>query len=97
MNSLYLKGTKKLQLENHHEILLSYYLMEWRKKEDKKTLYGIQIEKKDGENIETENSGCLSYSQDFVLQLIHKMMENTVTPITMLYVIDDVITEELCS
>ena len=97
MNTLNLEGTKNLKLDNGNEILLSYYLMEWGKKENREMLYGIQIEKKDGENIEVENSGCISHSKGFVLELIHKMMENTVTPITMLYIIDDVITEKLCS
>lgn len=98
MNTLYLEGTKSLRLEDQHEIELSYYLMESRKKGNKEsTLYGIQIQKKDGENLEIENSGCISYSKEIVLQMIHKLMENTVTPITMLYVIDDLITEKLCS
>ncbi|ROR30354.1 hypothetical protein EDD66_1025 [Mobilisporobacter senegalensis] len=97
MSKLYLEGTKNLKLENENEIELSYYLMECRKKDNQETLYGIQIQKKDGEKVEIENSGCISYSKEFVLQMIHKMMEGTVTPITMLYIIDDIMTEKLCS
>lgn len=97
MNALYLEGTKTLKLDEH-EVELSYYLTECRKKENKDNiLYGIQIEKNDSGNTEIESSGCISYSKEIVLQMIHKLMENTVTPITMLYIIDDFVTEELCS
>lgn len=97
MNALYLEGTKILEIDEH-EVELSYYLTECRKKENKdSTLYGIQIEKRDSGNVEIESSGCITYSKEIVLQMIHKLMENTVTPITLLYIIDDFVTKELCS
>jgi len=81
-------------LEDEHEIELSYYLTECKMKDNKDSnLYGIQIEKRDGENTEIESSGSISYSKEVVQQLIHKLIEHLVTPISMLYIIDDFITE----
>lgn len=98
MKKLYLEGTKTIKLEGGHTAELNYYLLETVKKGNKdSTLYGIQIEKKDGGDLEVESSGVISYSKEIVRQMIHKLMEHTVTPIVMLDIVEDMITEELCS
>jgi uncharacterized protein (DUF2267 family) len=102
MKRFSLIGERNVKLENQMEMVLKYYLVEGPSKEqgdmDRSIfLYGIKIEKQFGRIVESEEVEALSYSKEVVLQLIQKLIECTVTPITLVEVVDELITLRLCS
>ncbi|WP_167955020.1 DUF6514 family protein [Anaerosporobacter faecicola] len=102
MRVVHLIGEKKVELEDQREMVLLYYLIEEPSKEmsgkdGSSFLYGIKIEKQFGGIVESEEVEALSYSKEVVMQLINTLMECTVTPLTLIEVVDDLITLKLCS
>lgn len=102
MKRFNLIGERDVKLENHMGMVLKYYLVEEASKEREELdcsnfLYGIKIEKQFGGIVESEEVEALSYSKEVVLQLIHTLIECTVTPMTLVEVVDELITLRLCS
>lgn len=102
MRNLCLVGEKSFFDEEKKEVNLQYYLIEEQRDiKVESTLYGIKIvkNKRDCGKIfqEQEVAASLSYSRDFVKQMIVKMMRGMVTPITMMEIMDDLMSEEACS
>lgn len=102
MKGFTLIGEREVKLENQMGMVLKYYLVEEPSKEDgekesTKFLYGIKIEKQFGGTVESEEVEALSYSKEVVLQLIHTLIECTVTPMTLVEVVDELVTLRLCS
>lgn len=94
MKKLYLEGTKTLILEDKKEIKLDYYLVEEFQDRGKEiSLYGIKIVKHLENCLETEYTEPISYSKDIVKEIVHKLWNNGVTIITMLEVVDDLVSE----
>ncbi|HIT89170.1 MAG TPA: hypothetical protein IAC41_01960 [Candidatus Merdenecus merdavium] len=75
-----------------------YFVKDYRFEEDSRPLCGIKIVKWESRGTEVkkeiEIAPAISYSEKFVKQMIQKMVKNMVTPIHMLEVIDDLVTEE---
>jgi hypothetical protein len=91
MNKNHLIGTKELTYDNAHKMKLEYFLIS-EDRERTRSLYGIRIRKTvDARQVETETTPALSASRDFVEQMIYKLMVNTVTPMTLYEVVDDLI------
>lgn len=99
MKRIDLIGERNVELEDQREMVLNYYLIEEPSKAngDMNYLYGIKIEKQFGGIVESEEVEALSYLKEFVLQLIDTLMECTVTPMTLVEVVDDLITLRQCS
>lgn len=99
MKRIDLIGERNVELEDQREMVLNYYLIEEPSKAngDMNYLYGIKIEKQFGGIVESEEVEALSYSKEVVLQLINTLMECTVTPMTLVEVVDELITLRQCS
>lgn len=99
MKRIDLIGERNVELEDQREMVLNYYLIEEPSKAngDMNYLYGIKIEKQFGGIVESEEVEAISYSKEVVLQLINTLMECTVTPMTLVEVVDDLITLRQCS
>lgn len=96
MKQIFLEGKKTVQLEDNRVMDLAYYLLE-NSREDNTVLYGIKITKTIDEYTESEEVDAISYSKEFVQQIIQTLMKNEVTPISMIEIIDEIITMKLCS
>lgn len=96
MKQIFLEGKKTVQLEDNRVMDLAYYLLE-NPREDNTVLYGIKITKTIDEYTESEEVDAISYSKEFVQQIIQTLMKNEVTPISMIEIIDEIITMKLCS
>lgn len=100
MRHVNLIGEKQVLVDDEKMMILSYYLIEDSSKvkdEQVNNLYGIRIQKQFGGIVESEEVEALSYSKEVVLQLIETLMEFTVTPMTLVEVVDELITLRLCS
>lgn len=99
MKRIDLIGVRDVELEDQREMVLNYFLIEEPSKAsgDMNYLYGIKIEKQFGGIVESEEVEALLYSKEVVLQLIDILMECTVTPMTLVEVVDDLITLRQCS
>ena len=102
MKRIDLIGERNVELEDQREMVLNYYLIEEPSKANgdmnsMNFLYGIKIEKQFGGIVESEEVEALSYSKEVVLQLINTLMECTVTPMTLIEVVDELITLRQCS
>lgn len=89
---VFYEGSKKMLLEDEREIRLFYYLNENRNSEH--TFYDITVEKQEGDLTETVQTGGLIESCDMAMEIVQKLMENSVTPIAALEIIDDMMTEQ---
>jgi hypothetical protein len=78
-----------------------YFLKDYRTDEEERPLCGIKVIKEEQINgeikVEEEVAPALSYSERFVKQIINTMIRNLVTPIHMLEVIDEYMTNEEAS
>ncbi|BCN30039.1 DUF6514 family protein [Anaeromicropila herbilytica] len=98
MKNKILVGSKTIELEDMRMMSLEYYLLEHVSEENKeKALYGVKITKKIDDYMESEEVDAISYSKEFVEQMIKQLMDNDVTPISMIEIIDEMITVRLCS
>lgn len=98
MKQITLVGRREVIVDKR-SMQLEYYLIQESsvsKESEVKSIYGIKIQKLFGEAIESDEVGGISYSKEVVLQLIDTLMKATVTPLTMVEVLDDLITERLC-
>jgi hypothetical protein len=94
MKKLYLEGTKTLIMEDNKEVKLDYFLVEECKDRGQQVLlYGIKIVKHLESYLETEYTEPISYSRDDVKNMVHKLWKNEVTLVSMLEIVDDMISE----
>lgn len=94
MEKLFLEGTKKIMLENEQELIFDYYLVEEsRGSQNEEVLYGIKIFQHMRDHLLVEYSEPISESKEVVKDMIHKLWKNDVTLITMLEIVDDLVTE----
>lgn len=100
MRELRLAGERSFENENRQRTSLFYYLVEDHRDMVVDTpLYGIQVQKQVKENgkivKEKETAVAISYSEDFVKQLLYDLIHNMVTPMCLLEVLDDLVTKEI--
>ncbi|NLK20854.1 MAG: hypothetical protein GX308_01940 [Epulopiscium sp.] len=104
MITKFLEGTRNCTTPEGEIIQLEYYLLENQGTEIGSIIknYGIEIVKKRshfGETIyiETDKIECLTYDKEKAKEIINKLISNSVTPISMLYIIDDLMDETPCA
>lgn len=91
MRSLYLMGKKKVALNGNDRLILNYYLVEDREVRNK-PLYGIQIVQENNSNHSiSEYTEPLSYSKNYVLSILDKLIEHNVLVSNLLEIVDDLI------
>lgn len=94
MERLYLEGTKKIVMEDNSELIFDYYLVEeCRSYNDNEKLYGIKIFQHMEDHLLVEYTEPVSYSKETVKSMIQKLWENEVTLVTMLEIVDDLVSE----
>ncbi len=89
MNDRYLTGCRQIELENHDELLLEYYMV----KEEKEcgTVYGIEITGYRGSECMREYTGAISADVGLVRRLLEKLYLGTVTPFTLAEQVDQLL------
>lgn len=71
---------------------LKYYLLE--NNLHNITTYGIKIEKLNNNILdEVEEVSSITDNLDFAKEIFNKIIKNTVTPITLIYILDDLISQ----
>ncbi|NLK97849.1 MAG: hypothetical protein GX272_07185 [Epulopiscium sp.] len=98
MLAKFLEGTRNCCTPNGGTIQLEYFLLEKESKNSLSKTYGIEIVKKCmhfGETIytETDQIDSLTHEKESAQEIINKLIANTVTPISMLNIIDDLMDE----
>lgn len=91
-------GKRVIEYVPMREMVLEYYLLKDTDEESNTTFYSAEIRKQEhnaAEEIETVKG--LTDSREFAVQLINVLLENAVTPVSMVEIIDDYITEKVCS
>ena len=93
----YLEGSTRIA-QDGKQLKLEYYLIEEKRDERGGFLYGIMIKKETRENGRIERSKAegkaVSYSKTYVERMLQLFLKNTVTPLTMLELIDEYISRE---
>lgn len=89
MQDINLIGERTVSLENNKHVTISYFLV----KEDKvRPLYGIKIiQKYDSSRFLSEYTEPLSYSKDYVVNILHKLMDHNVLISNLIETVDDLI------
>lgn len=90
------KGKQHIETESERKVLLEYYLLS-DVDEENNVYYGAEIHKTDNGSKEIETVKGITDSKERAEELIDLLMRNTVTPISMTEVVDDYITEKVCS
>jgi hypothetical protein len=93
IDAIQLKGSSGKEMKVEY-----YFVKDYRFAEERLPLCGIKIIKQENKGREVvrevEIAPAISYSEKFVKQMIRKMIKNLVTPIHMLEVIDELVSEE---
>lgn len=97
MRILSMEGKKILELEDGRWLQLEYYLTEDENESLEDRLYGMAIISIDGDVVDMECVEKVSYSKDQVIGMLETLMTYSVTPITMLDVVDEMVTLRMCS
>lgn len=94
MKQLQLLFSNEVMLEDARVMKLDYSLMEKNSEEDQKTLYyGVKITKYLDDSIESDEIDGISASKDSVVSIIKKLCQFEVTPISMVEIVDDLVTQ----
>lgn len=100
MENIYFIGERNCRDEFNKMLKMKYFLVEdYENSKVNKPVYSIEVIKLDKstrkDTFEKETTPSISFSKAFVMQIIHRIMDNLVTPATVLEIVDDMITEEI--
>lgn len=100
MRKMILAGERCFESEDKRSIDLFYYLIEdYRDAAIDTPLYGIQITKRmkdlNGVIQEKETASAITYSEGLAKQIIYRLMDHMVTPMCLLEIVDDMVTQEI--
>lgn len=85
--------SNELTLEDESRMKLDYCLTErYSETEESKPYYGIRITKHLGDDVEYEEVTGLSYSREKVEDVLQILFRYEVTPISMVEIVDDLVT-----
>lgn len=89
--------TKEAGSYNNEGLTLEYYLTSKKSEETENMIYGVLVTKRNAQGIESEVVDNISYEEEQVLGLIDTLSENTVTPVCLVEILDDLMTERMYS
>ena len=94
MKQLQLLFSNEIMLEDARVMKLDYSLTEKKSNEDQKTpYYGVLITKHLGESVEADEIDCISSCKDSVVSIIKKLCQFEVTPISLVEIVDELVTQ----
>jgi hypothetical protein len=94
MKQVYLLFSNEVKLEDERKMKLDYSLTEKYSESDQNApYYGIQIAKYLDDTVEKEEVTGISYCKDAVVDIIRKLLQFEVTPISMVEIVDELVTE----
>lgn len=96
MTECKLKGTRIVEIMPLREMELKYFLLEEIDEAEQTISYGVEIRKTESEQVEVETVKGVTDSKEMADHLIELLVTNTVTPISLVNVVDDYITEKVC-
>lgn len=95
MKELEVLFSNEVQLEDSRYMKLDYSLTKNYPEEDStEPYYGIRIAKYFEDNVEADEVKGISYCMDTVVSIIRKLFQYEVTPISMIEIIDELVTLE---
>ena len=94
MKKMRLLFSNEVTLEDDRIMRLEYNITENKSTDTEEPYYGIQITKYIDGNKEVEEIEGISYSRDKVEAMAKILFQNTVTPISLVEIVDDLITLE---
>lgn len=92
MKQMELLFSNEIILEDSRKMKLDYRLTETESEENHKPYYGIHITKYLDNAVESDEVRGISDSRDTVVSMIKKLFQYEVTPISMIEIIDDLVT-----
>ena len=96
MKQVQLLFSSKVLLEDARSMQLDYCLMESFSEADQGTpYYGVKISKYLGDTVEADEVPGISSSRDSVVSILEKLHRFEVTPISMIEIVDELVTQEL--
>lgn len=90
---LYLECSKTIVQDNNKELQLEYYLVEENRKDWEDSAYGIKIIQHGDLSTDSEYTEPISYSKEIVEKMVRVLWVNTVTPTSMLEIVDDLVSQ----
>ena len=94
MKQIQLLFSNSILLENSQRMKVDYILTERVSEEDQRTpYYGVKITKYQGDTIESEEVCGISTVKDSVISIIQKLYQHEVTPISMIEIVDELVTD----
>lgn len=97
MTECKLIGTRIVEIVPEREMVLEYFMLKDSDESGQTISYGAQIRKTDAEKDETETVKGITHSKKVISELVDLLLEHIVTPVSMVDIIDDYITENVCS
>lgn len=97
MTECKLIGKRIVSIVPEREMVLEYFMLEDVDQTSQLTTYGAKIRKVDEGKEETESVMGITSSKEVITNLVNLLLENVVTPISMVEIVDDFVTEKLCS
>lgn len=94
MKKVRLLFSNEVTLDDNRSMKLEYNMTENSVPDSNEPYYGIQIIKIIDNNLEKEEIRGISYSKDKVESITRILFQNVVTPISMVEIVDDLITLE---
>lgn len=96
MKQVQLLFSNRVTLEDTRSMQLDYCLLENVSEENKMApFYGIKISKYLGDTVETDEVAGISTSRDSVESILRKLYQFEVTPISMVEIVDELVTNSL--
>ena len=93
MKQVQLLFCNKVKLEDEREMALEYFLTEMISETDHVTPYfGVRVTKQLGVISETDEVCGLSSSKEIAISILGKLYQHQVTPITMVEIVDELVT-----
>lgn len=97
MRVLSFMGKKRIELESGNWMELEYYLSEEDELETSGTHYGMSVVEMKDELTITESIRAVSQSKEVVADMLKDLITHTVTPISLVEIVDEMVTTRMCS
>lgn len=89
-------GKRIVEIVPGRKMVLEYFIIKNFDESSQTISYGAKIHKTEEESSETEIINGIIDSEEVILDVVNMLLEHTVTPVSMVNVIDDYVTEKVC-